>query len=315
MRSGSLFGLALALGGLLASPPHPLNAQFFQSDDFNDGNDTGWSRYDPLAPFGLAATYSFPNGGYRLQTTYLTGQPANPGRAGTVRPEVYSDFYVSVDIVNWNDTLPQSAGLLARIGTPGLQSTTGYAFTWDRGNPTNPAAGDVDISRITGEAPSGVTVTGSDAIHFQPGQTYRMVFIGRGATLEGRVYQLPDTTTPVITVIGSDTTYPSGQNGMVVFDNSGGRAQTDCTFDNFYATDIEPPRLKLTDQSFGTYELSWPREASPFVLQTSTVLPGTDLDWTAVSGIQTADDRYWVFVDVDPVLGALPKQFFRLIRR
>lgn len=316
--------LLLALGCLLASPPQLLHAQF-QSDDFNDGNDTlpspGWFRYDPLAMFGLNATYSFPNGGYRLQTAYVTGQAANPGRAGTVRPEVYSDFYVSVDIVNWDDSLPQSAGLLARIGTPGLQATTGYAFTWDRGNPTNPATGDVDISRITGEAPSGVSVTGRDAIHFQPGKTYRLVFIGRGPTLEGRVYELPDTTTPVITVVGSDATYPSGQNGMVVFDNSGGRFPTDTTFDNYYATDIEPPRIKVTAQPFFEYELSWPAEtsayeASAYVLQSSTVLPGTALDWTNVepSLVTFSEDRFVYTMQTDPTAGGLPQRYFRLFR-
>jgi hypothetical protein len=307
---------ALALGCLLASQLS-LHAQFSQSDDFNDGNDTqpspGWFRYDPLAPFGLSATYSFPNGGYRLQTAYVTGQQANPGRAGTVRSEVYSDFYVSVDVVNWDDTLPQSFGLLARIGTPGLQATTGYAFTWDRGNPTNPAAGDVDISRITGEAPSGVSVTGSDAIHFEPGKTYRLVFIGRGATLEGRVYELPDTTTPVITVVGSDPTYPSGQNGMVVFDNSGGRAFTDATFDNYYATDIEPPLLKVTPQPFGDYELSWPIDASVYVLQRSTALTGAIWEDVPASEVLNFGDRYVHYFN--PESDGLSTRFYRLIRR
>jgi len=317
--------LLLALSCLLASPAKLQSAELFQSDDFNDGNDTlpspGWFRYDPLAAFGLRATYSFPNGGYRIQTAYVTGQAVNPGRAGTVRPEVYSDFYVSVDIVNWDDTLPQSAGLLARIGTPGLQATTGYAFTWDRGNPANPG-GDVDISRIDGEAPTGVTVTGSDAIHFQPGKTYRMVFIGRGPTLEGRVYELPNTTTPVITVVGSDATYSSGQNGMVVFDNNKGLSFTDTTFDNYYATDIEPPRITVTPQPFSEYELSWPAdtsvyEASAYVLQSSTVLPGTALDWTNVepSLVTLSGDRFVYTMETDPILGGgLPQRYFRLFR-
>jgi hypothetical protein len=309
--------LLLALACLLAGPLPQLHAQFFQSDDFNDGNDTqpapGWFRYDPLAMFGLTATYTFPNGGYRLQTPYVTGQQANPGRAGTVRPEVYSDFYVSVDVVSWDDTLPQSFGLLARINTPGLQSTTGYAFTWDRGNPTNPAAGDVDISRITGEAPSRVSVTGSDAIHFEPGKTYRMVFIGRGATLEGRVYELPDTTTPKITVVGSDPTYPSGQNGMVVFDNSGGRAFTDATFDNYYATDIEPPRLKVTAQAFGDYELSWPLEASVYTLQRSTALTGDGWEDVPALEVLNLGDRYAHYFN--PETDGPTTRFYRLIRR
>ena len=311
--------LALAAGCLLAGSVSSAIAQV-QSDDFNDGNDAGWSRYDPLAPFGLTATFSFPNGGYRIQTSYQTGQAANPGRAGTVLPNVYSGFYVSVDVVNWNDSLPQSAGILARVSTVGLQTTAGYAFTWDRGNTNSATAGDVDISQITGEAPSGVTVSGSDAIHFTPGQSYRMVFIGRGSTLEGRVYQLPDTTTPLITVIGSDSTYSSGQNGLVVYDNNRGLSYTDVTFDNFYATDIEPPRIKMTDLGFGAWELSWPAEASQFVLQSSTSLTGSAASWTDVPSadiIPPSDviPSYRYNMGASPENGGLLKQFFQLVRR
>ena len=169
MRSPTTIRLALAATLVLASPLPGLSTE---SDDFNDGNDNGWTRYDALAPLGMNATYSFPNGGYRIQTTYTTGVPQNPGRSGTTRPEIYSDFYTAVDVVNWNDALPQSFGLLARIGTPGLQTTTGYAFTWDRGNPTNPTAGDFDISRITGEAPSDVA-TGPSGYRLQPGRRSR----------------------------------------------------------------------------------------------------------------------------------------------
>ena len=31
-----------------------------QADTFDDGNDTEWSRYNPLDVFGASATYSFP---------------------------------------------------------------------------------------------------------------------------------------------------------------------------------------------------------------------------------------------------------------
>ena len=307
--------LLLALGCLLASPPDLLHAQF-QSDDFNDGNDDGWTRYDALAPAGMNATYSFPNGGYRIQTTYLGGSPQLTGRSGSVRPEIYTSFYVAVDIVAWNDALPQSFGLLARIRTPGLGTTTGYAFTWDRGNPANATAGDLDISKITGEEPSDVPAPGS-SFRLQPGHSYRMVFIGRGANLEGRVYELPDTTTPLITIQGADATYTSGMNGMVVFDNSGGRFQTDATFDNFYATDIyvlDPPRITMTKGDFGEYELSWPADASGFVLQSSTVLPGTAWTDEAFSLSDTLD-RYVYTMQTDPRAGGLPQSYFRLIRR
>ncbi len=36
-----------------------------QTDDFEDGNDTGWTRFAPLAPLGVTS-YTFPGGGYRL---------------------------------------------------------------------------------------------------------------------------------------------------------------------------------------------------------------------------------------------------------
>src|SRR5688572_27062218 len=123
--------MMMAAAGLVATALLS-TAQVTLSDDFNDGNDSGWQRYDALAPVGMNATYSFPGGGYRIQTTYLGGSAQLTGRSGAVRPEEYTDFYVAVDVVNWNDNLPQSIGLLGRISTPGLGSTAGYAFTWDR---------------------------------------------------------------------------------------------------------------------------------------------------------------------------------------
>ena len=305
----------LAVSALLAFVlTNPLQGQLFVSDNFDDGNDNGWSHYDPLAPFGLSASYTVVNGAYRVRTPYVTGMSANPGRAGTLRPEIYSDFYVAVDIVNWDNTLPQSAGLLARIRNAGLQTTTGYAFTWDRGNPTNTTSGDVDISRITGEAPSGVTVNGSDAIHFQPGKSYRLVFVGRGANLEGRVYELPNVTSPVVVIAGIDATYSDGQNGMVVFDNSGGRAQTDTTFDNYYATDVEPPSLHVESLFFGFYRLSWPLDRPQFVLERSTVLPGTATDWQTVTGVTQDPNSGIFFFDFDTTQDG-DRNFYRLVRR
>jgi hypothetical protein len=320
LRSYSVRGIAQllklfsALTLLAFALNNPLSGQLFVADDFNDGNDNGWSHYDPLAQFGLNASYTIVNGGYRMRTPYVTGMAANPGRAGTLRAEIYTDFYVSIDIVNWDDTLPQSVGLLARIRNAGLQTTTGYAFTWDRGNPASATAGDVDISRITGEAPAGVSVTGSDVIHLEPGKSYRLVFVGRGANLEGRVYELPNITTAVIAIAGIDATYADGQSGMVVFDNNQGRSQTDATFDNYYATDIEPPILRVQDIFFGYYRLSWPLDRPQFVLERSSVLPGTAADWQTVAGV-TQDPNNGAFVfDVDTSLDG-PMNFYRLVRR
>jgi hypothetical protein len=310
--------LLLALAGLLASPLYPLRGQFFQSDDFNDGNDTGWTRYNPFAAIGAPnlVQWSFPNGTYRIRTVAPSPNPslAGPGRGGSYRPEVYTNFYVSVDIVNWDDTLPHAAGILARVQSPGLGTTTGYAFTWDRGNPSSSTAGDVDFSRITGEIPTGVNTTGSDRLHMEPGKSYRFVFIGRGPSLEGRVYELPNVSTPIVAVTGSDATYEYGVCGLVIYDNSGGGGTNVCdiTFDNYYATDIEPPRLTMTPQPFGDYEVSWPLDASVYVLQRSTsVAEG----WEDVPAFEVVNrgDRY--AHPFNPESDGHVTRFYRLIRR
>jgi hypothetical protein len=161
-----------------------------------------------------------------------------------------------------------------------------------------------------------VTTNGSDSIHFQPGHSYRMAFIGRGATFEGRLYELPDTTTPVLVVqTVPDATYPSGQNGLVIYDNSGGQGMTDVTFDNYYATDIEPPRLRFATPFPGLLVVSYPAEASSYVLQCSEALPGTATDWKDITDVVLVEDEYVFGAETDPAAGGSPQKFFRLIRR
>src|SRR5580765_2305954 len=70
----------IALGG-----PALLEAQL--SDDFNDGNDDGWTRYDPISTGGFPAQnqWTFPSGGYRLQAAATPSAPLGPGRVGSLR--------------------------------------------------------------------------------------------------------------------------------------------------------------------------------------------------------------------------------------
>jgi hypothetical protein len=155
---------------------------------------------------------------------------------------------ISIDIVNWDDTRPQAAGILARVQNAGLGTTIGYAFTWSRGDTADNMAGGLDISVITGEAPTGLTLTGSDQIHLTTGNSYRFTFIGHGTNFEGRVYQLPNTTTPINVVTGTDATYASGVGGLVISDNSGTNT-CDVTFDNFAASELTPPSITTPPQN------------------------------------------------------------------
>ena len=308
--SSSLSRVALLCAVALASQTTSVLAE---SDDFDDGDDVGWTRYSPLAPFGVPGMFSFPSGGYRIQTTAPSPSPAQLGaaRVGSYRTTSYTDFYISIDIVNWNDSLPQASGILARIGTPGLGTTTGYAFTWSRG--TSATDGDMDISRITAEAATGASgqASANDKYHFVPGRKYRMVFIGRGSLLEGRLYELPDVTTPKVIVTANDATYPSGVSGLVVYDNSSAANNlTDTTFDNFVNLDVEPPTVKISEPNgFGDIIVSWPISYfnGGFKLQYSTVLPA--VSWTTISDANYIPDpldpnriQYPTSTDVYPSL-------------
>src|SRR5262249_43395306 len=103
------------------------------SDNFDDGNDTAgpivWQRYDPIAVATAGEVklgmWSFPAGNtYRLQTA-PSPDPGTYGQAriGSIAPNNFANFYVAVDMVNWDDTIHQLFGVLARVGNVGPGST------------------------------------------------------------------------------------------------------------------------------------------------------------------------------------------------
>src|SRR5436190_12136740 len=120
-----------------------------QSDNFNDGNDTAnpaWTHYEPLSGFGAGGTWTFPGGNsYHLQALTPSPDPGTlgPARVASILTNVYSKFYISVDVLDWDDNLDQAFGILARLENIGLGTTTGYVFTYQAGDH------DVSISKIT----------------------------------------------------------------------------------------------------------------------------------------------------------------------
>jgi hypothetical protein len=192
-------------------------------------------------------------------------------------------------VVGWNDTVKQVFGVLARIQTPGPGTTDGYMFTYDRGNPANSTAGDMDIIRLDGEFPTVLSnLSGTDSIHLDPTKQYRLVFMGVGGNFTGQVYQLPDTSTPLVNITASDSSYTSGASGLVVANNNNPTydGPADATFDNFLSTTAEP-RLSVSS-SGGTINLSWP--VIPFTLQSSPSL--TSPVWTSITtGISVVGDQ------------------------
>lgn len=271
------------------------NRAVAQADDFNDGNDTGWVRYDPLGTVGLGpmATYSFPNGGYRIQPRRHPAIPASagPARAGAYFTNEYSDFYMTADIVNWDESMDQAIGFLARMSQLGLGTTDGYALTYQV--PDH----DIDITRFTDEGAvelTSIPLTPTDRITMVPGRSYRYVWIGKGSKFTVRVYELPNVTTPILECTGIDDRYPTGVCGFLVYDNSGSAnaGVADATFDNYLAQEVEPPRLTITSGSFGDIFVSWAADTpDTFALQTTPNLSTTPVVWTTVTeGIVLSED-------------------------
>jgi len=314
-RESRLIIVAAAMLAVFAGSTRSLRAQLV-FDDFNDGNDAGWAHYDPVGlivasvtgtyvPF---ASWTLANGTYRIQASPSPspGQ-TGPTRSGSLRSQVYTNFFITADVVAWNPALEQDFGILARVQQAGPGSTDGYGFTW--GPNSSLTNGAVDISLITDEVANGISLTGSDTLFLVPGHSYRFVFIGRGPNLEGRVYELPNTNTPLVTVSGVDTTYESGVSGFVIY--NGDNLAADATFDNFFSTDIEPPSLTLVPLEFFEYAIDWPLDAVAYKLQSTGALGGT---WTDISPseIQPVGNNFRYYLPSP--LGLAPTTFYRLFR-
>ncbi|MDB6174975.1 MAG: hypothetical protein JWL59_4286 [Chthoniobacteraceae bacterium] len=207
---------------------------FAQSDDFNDKSDEGWTRYDPLAVFGAPGRFSFPAGGYELHSTSSPNPSAlGPGRVASVRMDGnYTQFSVSADVVDWDTSLDQAFGLLGRIRQVGLGTSDGYIFLY------RPFKGDFLIERLDNES-GNLIATGS--LKLDSTKDYRFTFAGVGSEFTGTVFDLADTSAPLLTVFASDSAYTTGVTGLLVTSNGAqDLGAGDATFDNYMASVPEP---------------------------------------------------------------------------
>ncbi len=279
------------------------------ADDFNDANDTtpapAWVHEDPIAEAGipspcyLGATFTFPSGGYHLFSPLPCVTAAGSPRVSALREEsIWSDFYISVDVLDWDNTVRELFGIAARINAPGPGTTGGYLFTWEEGSAPlpNSTGGDFDLLRIQGEGSTEAyqmenNVPGQNSgMHLTNGLSYRFVYIAKGFNFEARVYQLPDTTTPVKRLLAIDTLalFPNGYVGVIIADHPSDSPSHACaaTFDNFYVAAAEP-RLTL-DTTLGTASVSWSASLDGIWLLESSPTLGPRALWTEITADQIA---------------------------
>jgi hypothetical protein len=302
----SFVGVAM----LWVSLAPPVAAQII--DDFEDGDDAGWTRYDPIgsAAGGAQNTWTFPNHSYRLQAAATPNPALGPGRVASLRPDQSStSFQVAVDLVAWNDIFTQAMGLIARVQpNPGLATTDAYVFGYVSGALGRYA----QIVRVRHEATSGIPGSTPMPITLDPTKRYRFFFQGHGDQLEGRIYELPNVQEPILTLKAVDGTYTEGTAGLIAFSlNRTVPEAVDATFDNYYGLDTVPPTLEVVDLGFGLIHVRWPGEASAFRLECADSLPAAS--WTAID-----EGKIEYFADLDRYVyqhdASTGSKFFRLHR-
>ncbi len=234
-----------------------------QTDDFDDGDDAGWVRINPVAAFGGTTTYSFPEGptgkGYRIQCNTATVIPGagGTGRSFNLRTNEYTDFFVAVDVLNWDDKLDQAVVLAARFRgesevldpcplgpgacTPGFGVMDGYVANYDPkqfgASDSSRLGGQFQINRILNENPSPTYCVAN--VVLTPGKSYRFTFRGVGPNLTAEIFDYEDLTAPLVSIeTDRGTEFPSGKCGLIAFSRD--RSTTDITFDNYYAAEYDP---------------------------------------------------------------------------
>ena len=251
-RSRVRAGLAGALILALTSAHSPRLAA--QSLDFNAGNDTGWTRYalPNLPGFNGAATFSFPAddaGGkaYKIAAPPTLDDPygVKNARAGGYRAEVsYTGrFSAGVDLLAWNATWRQEAGLLYYFQDAGLGTSDGYSATYSSVYHT------LYLSQINDEVETTVGKLEDGSVVLDPTHRYRLVVSSHdGGTFLFQLFDKSQPGSPWTSTIGQDSAYRAGLCGLFVFEHDYPSATqgAEATFDNYVAAVPAPNSLPAT---------------------------------------------------------------------
>ena len=178
---------------------------------------------------GGTATFSFPSG-----ATASRHRPPprafGPARAGSNRLDRPTGFVVSVDGLNWDNTLDGVFGVSARIRHARLARPTAMLIFFNQNN-------ELEINRFDDENDIELSVT---SVALDPALDYRFVFRGTGGDFVGEIFDLTNLSVPLATVSAFDATYTTGSSGLLVASDGPVGTTADATFDNFLVTVPEP---------------------------------------------------------------------------
>jgi len=210
-----------------------------QSDNFDDGNDTGWTHFD-LGDLGLnGAEYTFPDDGaggrtYRIYAPPPVADFGAPALAISYTAPDYTRFLISVDVLNWATGINQAFGIFARASEIAFPTIDGYVMNH------NVADGNLQINEITDVAGQNTIAEVPFALSPDAGP-FRWIFSGYENNFLGQAYLRSDLANPIASVVATGVIgYPSGKSALFTFNrDSNVTAPTsfgDATFDNFNAS-------------------------------------------------------------------------------
>ena len=243
-----------------------------QSDDFDDGNDNGWTKVNTLAGQGVPATWTFPNGNsYNIAMEGHGIEPLGQPRAGSfIQDAIYQNFYMAVDL-NFDPSIDQNMGVLARAKEPGLATLDGYGAVY---NPRDAdPGGRLYILRIDDEA--AIVMAEAD-IEEAVSENLRIVFRGKGRELKTELYTQEDLLKPIAAteVFEAGDFFETGLLG--VFSASDDvSVPIDVTFDNYIAAEEEPYRFELIGATIEGNEMTIEFYSKPGIIY--SIEESTDL--------------------------------------
>lgn len=212
-------------------------------DTFEDGNDDGWVRYNPLASQGSGASYSFPpvQTPFGLDYRYrIEGNaPRNPevtgsSRAGSFRTDIlpHADG-VAWRLHGWDVSANQTFGAFAGIRFEQDNTFDGFGFTYS-------TSGLLSISQFE----NGVsTMLVGLPITLDSSLVYRFVFsTSAPGGLTGRLYKGPDFITPIAQIETIVPSFVNGASGFYLFANDP-NSGIGATFDNFEVGIVPEPSI------------------------------------------------------------------------